>query len=70
MLLAIGGTQDTKGEKKTSSICAYHPDVQKWQHVGKMPFKGSFLNSLLLSGGEFIVVDGDSKQVLQIIVKG
>ena len=38
--------------------------------LGKCHFKGSFVDSLLLSGGEFIVVDGGSKQVLKIIVKG
>ena len=70
MLLAIGGTEDKKGENKISAICAYDHVKQKWQQVGNMPFKGSFVDALLLPGREFIVVDGDSKQVFKIIAKG
>ena len=35
-----------------------------------MTFAGFYLDTLLLSGGGLMVVDGDSKQVLKITVKG
>ena len=55
VLLANGG-QD--GSKKTSAIYALHPVDQKWQHVGDMPFECSYVDTLLLSGGRLLVVDG------------
>ena len=71
VLLAIGGAEDSYGSKKTSAIYALHPVDQKWQHVGDMPFKCSYVDTLLLSGGRLLVVDGDSSQrVLRVTVEG
>ena len=67
VLLAIGGDD---GSKKTSAIYALHPVDQKWQHVGDMPFECSFVETVLLSGGRFLVVDGDSQMVLRVTVEG
>ena len=64
VLLAIGGQEDLVGsKKKTSAIYALHPVDQKWQHVGDMPFECSYVDTLLLSGGRLLVVDGDSQRV-------
>ena len=68
VLLAIGG-QD-KDRSHTSAIYAFHPYDQKWQHVGDMPFKCSDVDTLLLSGGRLLVVDGTSRQVMEITVEG
>ena len=70
VLLAIGGREDQVGSTKTSAIYALHPVDQKWQHVGDMPFECSFVDTLLLSGGRLLVVDGDSKRVLRVTVEG
>ena len=72
VLLAIGGQEeDSNGSKKTSAIYALHPVDQKWQHVGDMPFECSYVDTLLLSGGRLLVVDGrDSKRVLRVTVEG
>ena len=69
VLLAIGG-EDYWGSKKTSAIYALHPVDQKWQHVGDMPFECSHVDTLLLSDGRLLVVDGDSQRVLRVTVKG
>ena len=70
VLLAIGGSEDEYSSEKTSAIYAFHHVDQKWQHVGDMPFQCSMVDSLLLSGGGLLVVDGDSCQVLEITVEG
>ena len=70
VLLAIGGQEDLVGSKKTSAIYALHPVDQKWQHVGDMPFECSYVDTLLLSGGRLLVVDGDSKRVMRVTVEG
>ena len=70
VLLAIGGSEDSDGSKKTSAIYAYHHVDMKWQHVGDMPFQCTKVDTLLLSGGGLLVVDGDSRQVLKIAVEG
>ena len=70
VLLAIGGSEDEYGSKKTSAIYAFlHVDM-KWQHVGDMPFKCTRVDTLLLSGGGLLVVDGHSRQVLKFTVEG
>ena len=56
--------------EKTSAIYAFHPVHQKWQHVGDMPFDCSHVDTLLLSGGRLLVVDGDSQRVLRVTVEG
>ena len=62
VLLAIGGhKEDSVFSKKTSAIYALHPVDQKWQHVGDMPFECSYVDTLLLSGGRLLVVDGDKQ---------
>ena len=70
VLLAIGGAEDMSDSKKTSAIHAFHHVDQKWQHVGDLPFKCSWVDTLLLSGGRLLVVDGRSQQVLKITVEG
>ena len=72
VLLAIGRAEDLVGsKKKTSAIYALHPVDQKWQHVGEMPFECSYVDTLLLSGGRLLVVDGNSSQrVLRVTVEG
>ena len=68
VLLAIGGSD---GPKKTSAIHAFCHVDQKWQHVGDLPFECSWVNTLLLSEGRLLVVDGyNTKQVLKITVEG
>ena len=68
VLLAIGGFGDDL--KKTSAIYAFHLVDRKWQHVGEMPIECSWVGSLLLSEGRLLVVDGSSRRVLKITVKG
>ena len=70
VLLAIGGSEDEYGANKTSAMYALHHVDQKWQHVGDMPFQCSIVDSLLLSGGGLLVVDGVTQQVLKITVEG
>ena len=70
VLLAIGGSKDESGSKKTSAIYAFHHVDQKWQHVGNMPFLCSLVDSIVLSGGGLLVVDGGNRQVLKITVEG
>ena len=70
VLLAIGGAKDVLESKKTSAIYALHPVDQKWQHVGDMPFECYYVDTLLLSGGRLLVVDGNSQRVLRVTVEG
>ena len=71
VLLAIGGQEeDSYGLKKTSAIYALHPVDQKWQHVGDMPFECCYVDTVLLSGGRLLVVDGYSQKVLRVTVEG
>ena len=70
VLLAIGGQESDYRSEMTSAIHAFHHVDQKWQHVGDLPFKCSQVDTLLLSGGRLLVVDGDSQQVLKITVEG
>ena len=70
VLLAIGGAENRSGSKMTSAIHAFHHVDLKWQHVGDLPFKCSWVDTLLLSGGRLLVVDGTSQQVLKITVEG
>ena len=67
VLLAIGGTEDQLGSKDTS-IYGLHGDDKKWKHVGDMPFACSLVDTLLLSDGGLLVVDGHTEQVLRITV--
>eukprot|EP00731_Ephydatia_muelleri_P012653 Em0006g1547a len=68
VLLAIGG-EDQDGSN-TSSIYGLHLDEKKWRHVGNLPFACSRVDTLLLSGGGLLMVDGDTQQVLKITVQG
>ena len=70
VLLAIGGTEDRGDSKMTSAIYAFHQDDKKWKHVGDMPFQCYGVDTLLLSGGGLLVVDGESQQVVKITVEG
>ena len=71
VLLAIGGAEGDKlGSKKTSSIYGFHGVDKKWKHVGDMPFACSQVDTLLLSDGGLLVVDGYTQQVLRITVQG
>ena len=70
VLLAIGGVQGRFVSKETSSIYGLHGDDKKWKHVEDMPFACSLVDTLLLSDGGLLVVDGcNSRQVLRIIGK-
>ena len=71
VLLAIGGAkEDMLGSEKTSSIYGLHGDDKYWKHVGDMPFACSWVETLLLSDGGLLVVDGYTTQVLRITVQG
>ena len=71
MLLAIGGAEDRVGTKTTSTIYGLHRDDKKWKHMGDMPFACSLVDTLLISDGGLLVVDGGSTlQVLKITVQG
>ena len=70
VLLAIGGAEGWSGSNKTSSIYGLHGDDKKWKHVGDMPFTCFKVNTLLLSDGGLLVVDGYTTQVLRITVQG
>ena len=69
VLLAFGGT-DQDGSRNTSSIYGLHLDEKKWRHIGDLPFACSMVDTLLLSGGGLLMVDGDTRQVLKINVQG
>ena len=69
VLLAIGGAEDEYGSKKTS-IYGLHGVDKKWKHVGDMPFTCSRVDTLLLSDGGLLVVDGFTQRVLRITVQG
>ena len=68
VLLAIGG--DDQDGSKTSSIYGLHLDKKKWRHVGNLPFACSRVDTLLLSGGGLLMVDGGTQHVLKITVQG
>ena len=68
VLLAIGGA-DQDGSK-TSSIYGLHLKEKKWRHIGHTPFACSWVDTLLLSGGGLLMVDGGTQQVLKITVQG
>ena len=70
VLLAIGGSENWEGSKKTSAIYAFHHIDLKWQRIGDMPFACSNADVLLLSDGNLLVVDGYSRQVFKITVEG
>ena len=70
VLLAIGGNQRAEGHEKTSAIHAFHPVNKKWMHIGNLPFACSYVDTLLLSNGGLLVVDGDSQKVVTVIAKG
>ena len=70
VLLAIGGAEDEYGSKKTYSIYGLHGDDKEWKHVGDMPFACSWVDTLSLSDGGLLVVDGSTRQVLRITVQG
>ena len=68
VLLAIGG--DDQDGSKTSSMYGLHLDEKKWRHVGNLPFACSRVDTLLLSGGGLLMVDGNAQHVLKITVQG
>lgn len=68
ILLAIGGEDES--HKVTSTICAFHLIDKKWQRVGNLPFECSFVDSLLLSSGELLVIDGKNQRALKVEAKG
>ena len=71
VLLAIGSAENRRsGSNKTYSIYGLHGDDKKWKHVGDMPFACSRVDTLLLSDGGLLVVDGSTQQVLRITVQG
>ena len=71
VLLALGGAEDLEGSKKTSSIYGLHRDDKKWKHVDDMPFACSRVDTLFLSDGRLLVIDGaGTQQVLKSTVQG
>ena len=67
----IGGAEDKNGCQTTPAVYGFHHDDKKWKHIGDIPFECSFVDTLLLSGGGLLMVDGSStQQVLKITVKG
>ena len=70
LLLAIGGAEYVSGSKKSSAICAFLHDDQKWKHAGDLPIQCSYVDTLLLSGGGMLMVDGITRQVLKITAEG
>ena len=70
VLLAIGGAKGQSGSEKTSAIYALHPIDKRWQHIGELPFGCSSVDTLLLSEGRLLIVDGDSQRVLRVSVEG
>ena len=70
VLLAIGGAEDKDGSKKTATIYGFCQDDNRWEHIGDLPFACCWVDTLLLSGGGMLVVDGHSQQVLRIAVEG
>ena len=66
VLLAIGGGD----QDKTSSIYGLHLAEKKWRHVGDLPFVCAQVDTLLLSGGGLLMVEGFTQQVLNITVQG
>ena len=68
VLLAIGGAEDELGTKKTSAICAL--DNSKWKHIGDMPSKCSWVDTVVLTDNTLLVVDGESGQVQEVTGKG
>ena len=70
VLLAFGGAEEDIYGSTTSSIYGLHGDDKKWKHVGDMPFACSMVDTLLLSDGALLMVDGGTLQVLRITVQG
>lgn len=70
MLLAIGGNEDmSRQSTSTSAIYKFHCIDQTWKHAGEMSHKCSDVDTLLLSGGGLLVVDGHRQQVLKIEIE-
>lgn len=67
VLFAIGGFD---GSKRISAMLALHPINQKWQHIADMPFECSYVDTVLLSGGRLLVVDGDTQKVTILNLEG
>ena len=65
-----GGSDDKDEPNKTSSIYAFEPALNTWRHVGDLPFEASNVDALCLSGGDLLVVDGDSGRVVRSKRKG
>ena len=68
MLLAIGGGGE--GGKMSSAIYAFKNTDQKWHWLGDMPFECSYADTLQLSVGKLLLVDGVSRRVLGITAEG
>ena len=68
VLLAIGGASDAFRTNETSAIYAFHPVDKKWQHVGDMTFGCCYADTLLLSDGRLLVVDGLNQRFLRVHV--
>ena len=67
----IGGAEDKNGCQTTPAVYGFFHYDKKWKHIGDIPFNCSFVDTLLLSGGGLLMVDGSStQQVLKITVKG
>lgn len=68
VLLAIGGAVNREQSNITSAIYAFLH--HKWQFVEDMPFECAYLDTLLLTGGRLLMVDGYNRHVWKVTVKG
>lgn len=69
VLLAIGGKDnDGCSSMKTTAIYAFNE--LRWYHVGEMAVKAYWVDAVVLSDGDIVVVDGCSLAVMKGEAKG
>ena len=69
VLLAIGGKDnDGCSSMKTTAIYAFNE--LRWYHVGQMAVKAYWVDAVVLSDGDIVVVDGCSLAVMKGEAKG
>ena len=71
IILSIGGKEEQSGPiKATKAIYAFHPFERTWKHVADMPFECHYVNTLMFSQHELLVIDGSSKKVAVVKAEG
>eukprot|EP00731_Ephydatia_muelleri_P035063 Em0094g13a len=64
VILAIGGKDnDGCSSMKTTAIYAFNE--QRWYHIGEMAVKAYWVDAVVLSDGDIVVVDGCSLAVMK-----